>query len=73
MTPEKIKYELNNYIGKKIKIKYSLGRNKFEEYEAIVKELYNHIFVVELNENNHIFFKSFSYSDVITKTIKLNL
>lgn len=73
MTPEKIKYELNNYIGKKIKIKYSLGRNKFEEYEAIVKELYNHIFVVELNENNNIFFKSFSYSDVITKTIKLNL
>lgn len=52
MTPEKVKDELNNYKGKKIKIKYNLGRNKYEEYEATVKELYNHIFIVELNENN---------------------
>lgn len=73
MTPEKIKDELNNYLGKKIKIKYNLGRNKFEEYEAIIKELYNHIFIVELNENNNTFFKSFSYIDVITKTIRLKL
>ena len=73
MTPEKVKDELTNYKGKKIKIKYNLGRNKYEEYEATVKELYNHIFIVELNENNNTFFKSFSYIDVITKTIKLKL
>ena len=73
MTPEKIKDELNNYKGKKIKIKYNLGRNKYDEYEATVKELYNHIFIVELNENNTKFRKSFSYIDVITKTIRIKL
>lgn len=73
MTPEKIKFELNNYLGKKIKIKYDLGRNKYEEYEGIIKELYNHIFIVELNENNNKLKKSFTYTDVITKTIKIKL
>ncbi len=66
---EKIKNELNNHIGDEVLIKYDLGRNKFEEYNVVIKELYNHIFIVSLNNNE---LKSFSYSDVITKTIKIN-
>ena len=69
MTIEKIKKDLNNHVGSKVRIKYNLGRNKYEEYDVVIKELYNHVFVVKLN-NNEI--KSFSYSDVITKTIKIN-
>lgn len=69
MTIEKIKEELNNHIGDKITIKYNLGRNKVEKYDVIIKELYNHVFLVEL-ENTNI--KSFSYSDIITKTIKID-
>lgn len=69
MTIENIKEELNHHIGDKITIKYNLGRNKFEKYDVIVKELYNHVFLVEL-ENTNI--KSFSYSDVIIKTIKID-
>ena len=69
MTLEKIKEELNNYVGKKITIKYNLGRNKFEKYEVVLKELYSHVFLVELNNEN---IKSFSYSDIITKTIKID-
>lgn len=69
MTVEKIKKELNSHIGKNATIKYNLGRNKFEEYEVVIKKLYNHVFLVEL-DNDEI--KSFSYSDVITRTIKIN-
>lgn len=69
MTLDKIKEELNNYLGKKITIKYNLGRNKYEKYEVILKELYNHVFLVKLNNDN---IKSFSYSDIITKTIKID-
>ena len=68
MNTETIKKKLNDYIGKEATIKYSLGRNKYETYNVIIKELYNKVFVVEENKNR----LSFSYSDVITKTIKIN-
>ncbi len=69
MTIDSIKEQLNNYLGSKITIKYNLGRNKFEKYDVVLKELYSNIFLVELD--NEII-KSFSYSDVITKTIKID-
>lgn len=72
MTIDIIKKELNNHIGDTVSIKYNLGRNKYEEYEAIIKKLYNHVFLVELANENVNEVKSFSYSDVITKTIKIN-
>lgn len=69
MMVEKIKEELNNHLGEKITIKYNLGRNKCEKYDVTLKELYNHVFLVQLDNK---IVKSFSYSDVITKTIKID-
>ena len=65
-----VKENLNKYIGKQVKIKYNLGRNKKEVYIVIIKELFDNIFLVEKKENKEI--KSFSYNDVITKTIKFD-
>lgn len=71
MTIESIREELGNHIGKEVVIKYNLGRNKIEKYHVTIKELYNYVFLVELNNNfNEV--KSFSYSDIITKTIKID-
>ena len=69
MKVEEIKKTLQPKIGKTITIKYNLGRNKFESYEVILKKLYKHIFLVELG-NTYV--KSFSYSDIITKTKKID-
>lgn len=69
MNISEIKEELNSHVGEIITIKYNLGRNKYEKYDVKLKELYNHIFVVELKNTN---IKSFSYSDVATKTIKID-
>lgn len=66
---EKIKEDLNNHIGSIARIKYNLGRNKFEEYDVTIKELYKHVFIVKLKNDE---LKSFSYSDIITKTIKIH-
>ena len=68
MTISKIKKELLEHLGDVVSIKYSLGRNKYEEYEAIIKELYDYVFLVECDN----VVKSFSYIDVITKTIKID-
>ena len=60
--------ELLEHLGDIVSIKYSLGRNKYEEYEAKIKELYDYVFLVECDN----VIKSFSYTDVITKVIKID-
>ena len=65
-----IKEELERNIGKEVVIRYNLGRNKIEKYHARIKELYNYIFIVEIEKNSEL--KSFTYSDVITSTIKID-
>ena len=71
MNTETVKKKLNDYIGKEATIKYSLGRNKYEKYKVVIKELYKNIFLVEVKDENKEI-KSFTYSDVITKTIKID-
>lgn len=64
-----VRSKLNDYIGQKVIIKYNLGRNKYERYHVVIKELYENIFLVELNNKEK---KSFTYTDIITKTIKID-
>ena len=56
------------HLGDKVSIKYNLGRNKYEEYEAKIKELYDYIFLVDTD----LGVKSFSYIDVVTKVIRID-
>ena len=68
MTINQIKNDLNRYKGSYVTIKYNLGRNKYEEYIAVIKELYDYIFIVDSEYG----VKSFSYRDIITKTIHID-
>ena len=70
MTKSEIIEKLNDHIGSYVTIRYNLGRNKYEKYHVKIKELYSNIFLVELKDDNII--KSFSYNDIITKTIKID-
>ena len=69
MNMNMVKEHLEKHLGCTAKIKYSLGRNKYERYQVKIKKLYNNVFTV-LKDNNEI--KSFSYNDVIMKTIKID-
>ena len=69
MTISSVKRDLLDHIGDMVSIKYNLGRNKYEEYEAKIKELYDYVFLVDTNLGT----RSFSYIDVVTKTIKIEL
>ena len=64
-----IKNAMKPHLNKTVKIKCNLGRNKSETYEAKIIKLYNCVFLIELTQNKTI--KSFSYADIITKTIKI--
>lgn len=69
MTVEQVKCELKKHIGENVIIEYHLGRNKIESYQVTIKELYNYVFLVESSIKKDI--KSFSYSDVITKIVRI--
>ncbi len=61
--------KLMPYVGKKAKIHYSLGRNKYEKYEGKITELFPNVFLFQ-EENGMI--KCFSYSDILTKSVRLS-
>lgn len=67
MNIEKIKEKINNLKNKKISFKVNGSRNQIEEFEGIITETYNYIFIVE-TENMK---KSFSYSDVLINNIEI--
>lgn len=71
-TVKQVKEELNSHVGETVTIKCNMGRNKYEKYHVRIKELYNYVFLVEVQGNDYLQTKSFSYSDVITKTIKID-
>ena len=54
MTIETVKKQLNDHLGDQVTICYNLGRNKYEKYDVFIKELYNHIFLVELKNKNQV-------------------
>ena len=68
MTISSVKKEMLEHIGDIVSIKYNLGRNKYEEYDAIIKELYDYVFLVDTNYGT----KSFTYIDVVTKVIRID-
>ena len=68
MTISSVKKEMLEHLGDQVSIKYNLGRNKYEEYEAKIKELYDYVFLVDTD----LGVKSFSYIDVITKVIRID-
>lgn len=68
MTIEKIKNNIDNRIGDNVKIIYNGSRNRKEEYNGIITEVYNFIFIVKMDTDE---VKSFSYRDVLTNTVEV--
>ena len=58
----------NQVGGDNVKIIYNGSRNKKEEYKGKISEAYNYIFMVKTNNDEN---KSFSYSDILTKTVEI--
>ena len=54
--------------NKKVKIKISLGRNKYEYLDGYIDKTYNNIFTINTNKGS----RTFSYSDVATKSVMIS-
>jgi uncharacterized protein Veg len=73
-TLNNIKKDIEKYLGKKVVLKANKGRKKIVVKEGVVENIYPSVFVVKLDDRyNNTTRISYSYSDVLTSTVKLEL
>jgi len=68
MNIRSIKNYMGTKIGSNIVILYYGSRNKKEIYKGILYKLYRNIFIIRLNNGD---VKSFSYTDILTRTVQI--
>ncbi len=72
---KRVKFSVNQNIGSKVKIRANRGRHKIDVTEGIIRETYPSVFLVEVENKlddttQNI---SFSYTDVLTKDVQMQL
>ena len=68
MNIKNIKNYLRTKVGSNIVVVYYGSRNRKEKFNGVLYKLYSNIFAIRLY-NGEI--KSFSYIDILTKTIQI--
>lgn len=70
---ERIREDLDLFVGKTIKIKANRGRKKVFEVEGILEQTYPKVFVVRFQERQVERRISYSYADLLTKAVELTV
>lgn len=67
-----IRSEVEDNIGKKVILKADKGRKRIVENEGFIEEAYPNVFTIKINkDNDNERTVSYSYSDVLTSTVKV--
>lgn len=71
---DKVREEMDSYVGNKVRIKANKGRKRIDIKEGYIENTYPSIFVVKVqNESNQAFrHVSYSYTDVLTKNVEIS-
>lgn len=70
---DKIREDLKVLQGETLRVKANKGRKIVVENEAILEETYPHVFVVKIAKKSSPPQRiSYSYADIITKTVELS-
>ncbi len=68
-----IKEFLDDRLGETVTVTVKMGRKKKKERRGILKETYRSVFVVNLDQDENDFdCVSYSYRDILTKSIEVN-
>ncbi|MCR5202212.1 MAG: Veg family protein [Lachnospiraceae bacterium] len=72
---KKVRLSVHKNIGNKVKIRANRGRHKIDVTEGVISQTFPSIFLVEveneLNETTQTL--SFSYTDVLTRDVQMQL
>ncbi len=73
VTIESIREEMKSMVGSRVKLRTNRGRNRIVENEGILDSLYPNIFVIRLHGRQAERCVSYSYTDILTSTVELQL
>lgn len=70
-----VRNAVHRAIGSRVVIRSNKGRHRYDVNEGIIKEVYPHIFMIEIGEGEEDTTKtvSYSYIDILTKDVELKL
>ena len=71
----KVRQAVINHVGSRVRVKANKGRHKVDITEGIISETYPSIFLVRVENafDDSGRMVSFSYTDVLTKDVRLTL
>ncbi|WP_196001670.1 Veg family protein [Clostridium sp. 1001271B_151109_B4] len=69
-TLANIRRDIENHVGEKVTLKANGGRKKILVNDGVIESVHPSIFVVRLESDNQRTV-TYSYSDVLTKTVSL--
>ena len=70
---DRIKKDLECFLGSKMRFKANLGRCKVIEREGILEEIHPNLFVMRVDEKrNRSRRVSYSYADILTRSVELS-
>ena len=69
-TLANIRRDIENHVGEKVTLKANGGRKKIRVNDGVIESVHPSIFVVRLDNDNQRTV-TYSYSDVLTKTVSL--
>jgi uncharacterized protein Veg len=72
-TLDRIREDLDSYVGKEITVKANRGRKRIFEVEGILEKTYPKVFVVRFKERQSERRISYSYVDLLTRTVELSV
>ena len=72
-TPEEIKRHLENYVGRRVRLRANRGRRRYIEEEGILEKTYPRVFVIRVDKRGTVNRMSYSYADVLTSTVEVSV
>lgn len=71
----KVRNVVTKHIGSRVVVRCNLGRHKVDVTEGVISETYPSIFLVKVRNEIEDTFQmiSYSYTDVLTKDVKITL
>ena len=69
-TLANIRKDIENHVGEKVRLKANGGRKKILVNDGVIESVHPSIFVVRLEDDTQRMV-TYSYSDVLTKTVSL--
>ena len=68
-----IRRDLENYVGKRVRIRANKGRRRIVEREGTLEKTYPNLFVIKLDEEYQNRRLSYTYADLLTAMVEVSV